>query len=99
MNTTYTAGEEILAILVVVLSAAVAGALISVAVEGCKVPCFNWQIKPLFTTLRIPPIIGMIIMGCVARNFFGSLVEPYNDGWALKLRTCCLAILLVRGGL
>lgn len=41
----------------------------------------------------------MIVMGCVVRNFFGKSVEPYNSTWAQWIRTCCLGILLVRGGM
>lgn len=56
-------------------------------------------VKPLITKIHIPPIIGMIIMGCVVRNCFGDAVKPYNSDWAQWIRSCCLAILLVRGGL
>ncbi len=38
-------------------------------------------------------------MGCIARNFFGKSVEAYNNEWAQWLRSCCLAILLTKGGL
>jgi hypothetical protein len=41
----------------------------------------------------------MIIMGCIVRNFFGDVVLPYNNAWAQWVRTCCLAVLLVRGGM
>ena len=99
MTTTYTDGEQIGAILLVVFLAAVAGSLLDIAGEGYTVPYFNWKIKPLFTKIRIPAIIAMIIMGCITRNFFGQVVKPYNSAWALWIRTCCLAILLVRGGL
>ena len=38
-------------------------------------------------------------MGSIARNCFGNVVKPYNNAWAQWVRTCCLAILLVRGGM
>ena len=41
----------------------------------------------------------MIIMGCIARNFFGEAVVAYNNEWAQYIRSCCLALLLIRGGL
>jgi hypothetical protein len=41
----------------------------------------------------------MIVMGCIVRNFFGDVVLPYNNAWAQWIRTCCLAVLLVRGGM
>jgi Kef-type K+ transport system membrane component KefB len=59
----------------------------------------GYTLKPLLQKVRIPPIIAMIVMGCVARNFFGAPVQAYNDDWAQWIRMCCLAILLVRGGM
>lgn len=41
----------------------------------------------------------MIIMGCIARNFFGDVMKPYNNAWAQWVRICCLGILLTRGGM
>ena len=38
--------------------------------------------RPLLQRVRIPPIIAMIVVGCLARNFLGSVVEPYNVAWA-----------------
>lgn len=38
-------------------------------------------------------------MGCIARNFFGSCMIPYPDEWAQWIKSCCLGILLTRGGL
>jgi Kef-type K+ transport system membrane component KefB len=56
-------------------------------------------IAPLLNKVKIPSVIAMIFMGCIARNFFGKPVEAYNNEWAQWLRSCCLAILLTRGGL
>jgi Kef-type K+ transport system membrane component KefB len=70
---------------------------------GFKVPSIGkfkgFEVKPILGKVRIPPIIAMIIMGCIVRNFFGEVVQPYNSEWAQWIRMCCLAILLVRGGL
>lgn len=41
----------------------------------------------------------MIVFGCIARNYFGSVVKPYNNDWAQWFRVCCLGILLARGGM
>ena len=38
-------------------------------------------------------------MGCIVRNTFGDVVKAYPSTWAQWIRTCCLAMLLVRGGL
>jgi hypothetical protein len=56
-------------------------------------------IKPLLKKVKIPPVIPMILMGCITKNFFGKPVEAYNNVWAQWLRNCCLTILLARGGL
>ncbi len=85
----------------IVLSA-VAGVLLGM-LNGYTFPKmkpFNgYVLKPILGKIHIPPIIAMIFMGCIVRNFFGDAVEPYNNAWAQWIRTCCLAILLVRGGM
>lgn len=69
--------------------------------------------KSIFgSNIRIPPLVGMIIMGCVARNVF--LFNKYNpdlqegeepnldcfsDDWAYWVRQCCLSVILMIGGL
>jgi NhaP-type Na+/H+ or K+/H+ antiporter len=49
--------------------------------------------------IQIPPILVMIIIGCIARNYFGDVMKPFNNKWAQWLRTCCLGIILTRGGM
>ena len=84
--------------------AAFAGLLMG-ALSGFEIPKIGtwikgYKVKPLFSKVKLPPIVAMIIMGCIVRNFFGSAVKlGYPDTWAQWIRTCCLAILLVRGGL
>jgi Kef-type K+ transport system membrane component KefB len=39
-------------------------------------------ISPLLKKIKIPSVIAMIFMGCIARNFFGKPVEAYNNEWA-----------------
>lgn len=56
------------------------------ALEGFTIPKFGrfqaYTVKPILTKVKIPPIIAMIIMGCIVRNFFGEVVKPYNSDWA-----------------
>lgn len=82
--------------------AAVAGAFIGI-MAGYEFPkigrCPQLKIRPLCTKIKFPPIIGMIIMGCIVRNYFGEAVQPYPLVAAQFVRYCCLAVLLVRGGL
>ncbi len=54
---------------------------------GFKIPGFGkfyqgFEVKPILTKIRLPPIVGMIIMGCVGRNYFGSLTKPFPNEWA-----------------
>ena len=96
-------GEEFGALLLVVAMAAIGGAFFGFLNEGLKIPqsklCKEIVISPLLKKVKIPSVIAMIFMGCIARNFFGKPVEAYNNEWAQWLRSCCLAILLTRGGL
>ena len=60
----------------------------------------NKEIKPLCTAITVPPLVGMIAFGCIARNFFGDYVmNNYPDYWADWIRQICLSIILMRGGL
>jgi len=48
----------------------------------------------------VPPLVGMVIFGCIARNFFGELTDVYYpEKWADIGRQICLSIILMRGGL
>ncbi len=98
----YTIGEQIGALVLVIALAAIAGAVLGIF-GGFEIPKFwifpGFKMKAICLKIRVPPIIGMIVMGCIVRNFFGSVVKPYNNEWAQWIRMCCLAILLVRGGL
>lgn len=98
----YSDGAQAGALILVVVLSAVAGILIGL-LAGYHFPKIGrfpgFHLKPLLTKFKLPPIIGMIVMGCVVRNFFGDVVKPYPTVWAQWLRYCCLAVLLVRGGL
>lgn len=71
--------------------------------NGFKLPDFKpfngRVVAPIFKNINIPPIIAMIIMGCITRNFFGDVMKPYNNAWAQWIRVSCLGILLTRGGM
>ncbi len=49
--------------------------------------------------VQIPPLVPMIIMGILARNYGGSLSAAYPPLIASWLRNCVVAILLTRGGM
>ena len=99
---TYTAGEQVGALALVIGLAAVAG-LVFGSLGGFNIPKIGrfqgLTVPALFTKVTIPPIVAMIVIGCIVRNFFGTVVKPYNNVWAQWIRMFCLAVLLVRGGL
>jgi len=50
--------------------------------------------------LAIPPLVGMIIFGCIARNIFeSSAPDVYSEMWADWIRQVCLCVILMMGGL
>jgi hypothetical protein len=59
----------------------------------------GYHLKPVLRGIVIPPLILMIIMGAIARNLFGSVMEAYPAPWTSYIRGFCLSILLIRGGL
>lgn len=55
---------------------------------------------PILKTITIPTLVGMLVAGCLARNFLpGILMDPYPASFAAYLRSICLSTLLIRGGL
>lgn len=86
----------------VIILSAILGALVGL-LGGYNFPKFwkfkGYNLKPVLKVIEIPPIIGMIVMGCIVRNAFGSYMNAYPAAWAQWMRSCCLACLLVRGGL
>ena len=54
----------------------------------------------MLTKIEIPPLVGMIVFGCIARNFFCTeYMEHYPEPWAGWIRSVCLSIILLRGGM
>lgn len=50
--------------------------------------------------VQIPPLVGMIIFGCLARNFLcPDLMQHYPIIPAGHIRIICLSVILLRGGL
>jgi hypothetical protein len=47
----------------------------------------------------IPPLIGMIAMGFLSRNFMGGFMNAYPTNWSAYIRIICLCMILMRGGL
>lgn len=73
-------GLRLLAIVIVFLFAAFGGEIIRV-LEGKQYGKIKF--KNRCTTLKMPPLVLMIVFGCVARNYFGSLfTDYYPEDWA-----------------
>jgi hypothetical protein len=62
---------------VVITLGLLGGALIGLT-NGVQIPkilCFKGrEIKPFFGSFNVPAITGMIIFGCIARNFVGDFM-------------------------
>ena len=62
-------GMKLLALIVIVISATIGGKLLGVMQKGLKTSKF--EIKPcLPKKVAIPPLVGMIVFGCIARNIW-----------------------------
>lgn len=59
----------------------------------------KWKLKPILKEIVIPPLLGMILMGCIVRNFFGDFMRAYPEPWTKWLDSCTLGILMTRGGM
>jgi hypothetical protein len=88
--------------MIVVVIGAVGGVLVSF-LGGIHLPKIGkfpgLNTRPLITSIVIPPLIGMIALGFVARNFVPLAAEAFPSRWAYFIRMICLCLLLLRGGL
>ncbi len=101
---TYTFGEQLGALILVAFLSSVGGIILSILSSGYSIPAFGkwfkgYKIKPMLGGVRLSPVIGMICMGCLARNSFGQVMDSFPKDWAQWIRMCCLGMILVRGGL
>ncbi len=82
VNLPYTNGEQFGAIALVIFLSAVGGLLLG-SLNGFQLPNFKpfngKKVPAILGKVHIPPIIAMIVMGCVVRNTFGQVVKPYNS--------------------
>lgn len=83
-NDTRSDGDKIGALIVVVLFGGLGGFLLQ-AIQG--IDLYFFKIPPACTCITCPALVGMIIFGCIARNFFGDFVlDNYPDYWADWIR-------------
>ena len=100
---TGTTGQQIQALVVVVIFAAVGGIIVQIMMKGINFESGKigpLKVKALLSKIEIPPLVGMIIFGCIARNFFCSeYMDHYPEEYAGWIRSVCLSIILLRGGM
>jgi hypothetical protein len=97
-----TTGKK-MAALVVVLLFGVFGGWVVIFLFGFKMPrifCMKaFERKAIIPGLKMPALLGHIIFGLLARNYFGEVVKCYPNMWGVYLRRICLSILMVTAGL
>lgn len=103
-------GESLLALIIVLIFAIIGGFCVKM-IRGIKFGkgwpfCAKKTLRGCCDKIRlckkivIPPLIGEIVMGAIARNFLpGSVMDKYDDSWASYIRMMCLGVILLRGGM
>jgi len=65
-----------------------------------KTGSIDWFIPKVCDAVAVPPLVGMIIAGCLARNYLcKSYMDHYPEELSSWCRLICLSIILLRGGL
>jgi NhaP-type Na+/H+ or K+/H+ antiporter len=65
-----------------------------------KTGTVNWYIPKVCDAVAVPPLVGMIIAGCLARNYLcKAYMDHYPEDLSSNIRLICLSIILLRGGL
>jgi hypothetical protein len=82
---TYSDSQKALALAIVTILSTVVGIAMGLffGFKFPKVLCFpGFETKPCTRKILIPSLIGMIIMGIIARNTFGKVMEPFPADWS-----------------
>jgi hypothetical protein len=100
---TGTGGQQFAAVFVVVLLSVLGGIFVQILLKGVDFTSGKVgpiKMKPLLTSIEIPPLVGMIIFGCLARNFLcAEYMDHYPEKYAGWIRSGCLSVILLRGGM
>jgi len=78
------------------------GIVVQVIMKGLhiKTGTVNWFIPKVCDAVAVPPLVGMIIAGCLARNYLcKAYMDHYPEELSSWIRLICLSIILLRGGL
>ena len=81
----YSDNDKAAALAIVTITSAAVGITMGL-LFGFKCPKFlffpGFETKPCTKKLLIPSLIGMIIMGMIARNTFGGVLNAFPTDWA-----------------
>jgi solute carrier family 9B (sodium/hydrogen exchanger), member 1/2 len=98
-----TFAQQMVALGFVVLFATFGGIVVQILMKGLTFQTGKVgpvKIPNVTDKVAIPPLVGMIIMGCICRNFFCTdYMMHYPEATAGRLRSVCLSIILLRGGM
>ena len=99
----YSDAESFGSLILVVFIAACAGIALG-SLQGFTFPKVwkfpGYRLKPVLKVVVIPPLVIMIIFGCIVENWLpASMTAPYPTYFTKFIRGFCLCILLIRGGL
>ena len=74
--------QQALGLIVVALISGIGGILFAILMGGIELKVGKVgpiKIKPILTKVAIPPLVGMIVFGCLARNFLCSGTWTYTQ--------------------
>jgi hypothetical protein len=80
-----TIGTQVAA-LAIVAAMGLAGGIFIGLLFGFRLPAFwkfpGYRFPQLIKVVAVPPLILMIIMGCIARNCFGDIMLSFPTLWS-----------------
>jgi len=94
--------QQMFALIMVIFFASLGGMIMQALTYGFELKSgkINWGMGACSQKVQVPPLVGMIICGCLARNFLcEGYMQHYPVALASWIRLVCLSIILLRGGL
>ena len=94
------------AFIFVIINSTLGGLIVQYITRGFELTSGSFgpiRMKSWIASVQIPPLVGMIVAGCLTRNMFHYLFEDfmqhYPDKVASFIRTICLSFILLRVGM
>ena len=98
--------RSVVEFLLVIFSSTLGGLFVQYIMRGFQLESGSvgpFRMRALCTSIQIPPLVGMIVAGCLTRNMFHYLFEDfmqhYPDKVASWFTTIGLSIMLLRVGM